>query len=55
LSIFTKHGEWRENQILIPDWAYFHCTGTTLRPTSKCRQDKKNGALKVRNQQNTSP
>jgi len=23
-------GEWLENQILIPDWAYFHCPGTTL-------------------------
>jgi len=23
-------GEWSENQILIPDWAYFHCPGTTL-------------------------
>jgi len=23
-------GEWPENQILIPDWAYFHCPGTTL-------------------------
>jgi len=23
-------GEWPENQILIPDWTYFHCPGTTL-------------------------
>jgi len=23
-------GEWPENQILIPDWAYFHCPGATL-------------------------
>jgi len=23
-------GEWRENQILIPDWTYFHCPDTTL-------------------------
>jgi len=23
-------GEWPENQILIPDWPYFHCPGTTL-------------------------
>jgi len=23
-------GEWRENQILISDWTYFHCPGTTL-------------------------
>jgi len=23
-------GEWRENQILIPDWTYFHCPGATL-------------------------
>jgi len=22
--------EWPENQILIPDWTYFHCTGATL-------------------------
>jgi len=24
------NGEWPENQILIPDWTYFHCPGTTL-------------------------
>jgi len=23
-------GKWPENQILIPDWAYFHCPGATL-------------------------
>jgi len=23
-------GEWPENQILIPDWTYFHCPGATL-------------------------
>jgi len=23
-------GEWPENQILIPDWPYFHCPGATL-------------------------
>jgi len=23
-------GEWPENQILIPDWTYFHCPDTTL-------------------------
>jgi len=23
-------GEWLENQILIPDWTYFYCPGTTL-------------------------
>jgi len=23
-------GDWPENQILIPDWTYFHCPGTTL-------------------------
>jgi len=23
-------GEWSENQILIPDWTYFHCPGVTL-------------------------
>jgi len=22
--------EWPENQVLIPDWTYFHCPGTTL-------------------------
>jgi hypothetical protein len=22
--------EWPENQILIPDWTYFHCSGATL-------------------------
>jgi len=22
--------DWLENQILIPDWTYFHCPGTTL-------------------------
>jgi hypothetical protein len=23
-------GEWPENQILIPDWTYFHYPGATL-------------------------
>jgi len=23
-------GEWPENQILIPDWTYFHCPDATL-------------------------
>jgi len=23
-------GKWPEKQILIPDWTYFHCPGTTL-------------------------
>jgi len=23
-------GEWPENQILIPDWTYFYCSGATL-------------------------
>jgi len=23
-------GEWPQNQILIPDWTYFHCPGATL-------------------------
>jgi len=23
-------GKWQENQILIPDWTYFHCPGATL-------------------------
>jgi len=22
--------QWPENQILIPDWTYFHCPGATL-------------------------
>jgi len=30
-SILTRQvGEWPENQILIPDWTYFYCPGTTL-------------------------
>jgi len=29
-SIFQVVGEWLENQILIPDWTYFHCPGTSL-------------------------
>jgi len=33
-------GEWRENQILIPDWTYFHCPGATLR-LGWCRQREK--------------
>jgi len=28
-------GEWPENQILIPDWIYFHCPGTTLAQEGK--------------------
>jgi len=28
-------GEWLENQILIPDWTYFYCPGTTLGKNSK--------------------
>jgi len=27
-------GEWLENQILIPDWTYFFCPGTTLAGTA---------------------
>jgi len=23
-------GKWPENQILIPDWTYFHCPGASL-------------------------
>jgi len=30
LAIFQDIGQWPENQILIPDWAYFHCPGATL-------------------------
>jgi len=29
-TILLSSGEWRENQILIPDWTYFYCPGTTL-------------------------
>jgi len=29
-SISQDIGEWPQNQILIPDWTYFHCPGTTL-------------------------
>jgi len=29
LSLFNFH-KTSENQILIPDWTYFHCSGTTL-------------------------
>jgi len=28
-------GEWPENQILIPDWTYFHCPGATLTRDNK--------------------
>jgi len=31
-------GEWPENQILIPDWTYFHCPGAT--------PDKEGGKIK---------
>jgi len=27
--------EWPENQILIPDWVYFHCPGATLTRDNK--------------------
>jgi len=27
---FSQVGEWSENQILIADWTYYHCPGTTL-------------------------
>jgi len=27
--------EWPENQILIPDWTYFHCPGATLAKLAK--------------------
>jgi len=30
LRQFSQVGEWPENQILIPDWTYFHCPGATL-------------------------
>jgi len=33
LSLVNFHediGEWPENQILIPDWPYFHCPGASL-------------------------
>jgi len=33
---FSKDiGKWPENQILIPDWAYFHCPGATLMSSVK--------------------
>jgi len=31
---FHKAMEWPQNQILIPDWTYFYCPGTTLLPYS---------------------
>jgi len=32
-------GEWLENQILIPDWTYFHCPGATqVDGVSACMQ-----------------
>jgi len=31
LPQFSQVGEWRENQILIPDWTYFYCPGTALK------------------------
>jgi len=36
LSLVNFHdtGEWPENQILIPDWTYFHCPGATLRQST---------------------
>jgi len=30
-------GEWPENQILIPDWTYFHCSGATLMRDNKIK------------------
>jgi len=37
-SIFKGSvGEWPQNQILIPDWTYFHCPAATL--TIVCRND----------------
>jgi len=38
LSISPVVGKWLENQILIPDWTYFYCLGTTL-ATSYCPHD----------------
>jgi len=33
-------GEWPENQILIPNWTYFHCPGATLSNEYKDVVDK---------------
>jgi len=30
LCQFSQVGEWQENPILIPEWTYFYCPGTTL-------------------------
>jgi len=28
--VVPRQFEWPQNQILIPDWTYFHCPGATL-------------------------
>jgi len=40
-------GEWPENQILIPDWTYFHCPGTTLPLNPKSNDVKVNDFIKL--------
>jgi len=40
-------GEWPENQILIPDWTYFYCPGTTL-----ARDNKKIKIVRTNRQSN---
>jgi len=39
-------GEWPENQILIPDWTYFHCPGATL-----CKEKEERNEQEEQNQQ----
>jgi len=41
LSQFSQVvGEWPENQILIPDWSYFHCPGATLAQLGEWRENQ---------------
>jgi len=45
LSLANFHqalDEWPENQILIPDWTYLHCPGTTLIFTASGQKIKSN-------------
>jgi len=41
-------GEWPENQILIPDWTYFHCPGATLEGQQKIKIVRVNSDISVR-------
>jgi len=38
-------GECPENQILIPDWTYFHCPGATLVPSTAALANRNEDAL----------